>query len=403
MGVVRLKAREEDLAIWGGQPAFAEPLHVGRPNIGDRARLMDRIAGLLDRRWLTNRGPLVQEFEERVADYLGVRHCVATCNATVGLEVTAAALGLGGSVIVPSFTFIASAHALKRQGLDPIFCDVNPDTHLIDPEQVEALVRPDTSAILGVHLWGRGCDVDALRTVADRHGLHLMFDAAHAFGCSHEGRMIGGFGEAEVFSFHATKAINSFEGGAIATNNDALAERARLMINFGFADYDQVVALGTNGKMSEPCAAMGLTSLESRDAIFAHNRANYRRYAEGLASITGLSLVRYDSREASNYHYLVVEVDRDRFGLSRDELQHVLVAENVHARRYFTPGCHRSEPYRSLPAYAGLSLPATERLSERVLCLPTGTAAGVAEIDQICRIIALAGSASPAMLSHLGR
>jgi dTDP-4-amino-4,6-dideoxygalactose transaminase len=363
---------------------------VGRPNIGDRAVLIARIEDLLDRRWLTNNGPYVQEMEARIAALVGVKHCIATCNATVALEVAESGLGMTGSVIVPSFTFIATAHSLMRQGIEPIFCDIDPDTHTLDPDRVEALIRPDTTGIVGVHLWGRGCDVAALEAIARRRGLKLLFDSAHAFGCTHQGRMIGSFGDAEVLSFHATKAINSFEGGAIVTNDEELAARIRLMINFGFADYDEVSFLGANGKMSEPCAAMGLTSIEAMEVIFARNRENHAAYATGLAGLPGVTLIAYDPAERSNHQYVVLEIDEAALGISRDALQQVLIAENVIARRYFYPGCHRAEPYKSLSQFRDLPLPVTDALCQRVLCLPTGTAVSQAVIFDVCGLIRLA-------------
>jgi len=264
-----MKTQIEDLAIWGNSSAFAKPLYVGRPNIGDRARLHERIDDMLDRRWLTNDGIYVQEFERRVADMLGVRHCIAMCNGTVALEIAIRATGLKGEVIVPSFTFIATAHALQWQEITPVFCDIDLETGNIDPARVEELITPRTTGIIGVHLWGRPCKIEALEEIAQRHGLVLLFDAAHAFACSHRGEMIGRFGNAEVFSFHATKFINAFEGGAVATNDDDLAGNIRLMKNFGFAGFDNVIYIGTNGKMTEVCAAMGLTSIESKCSLSA--------------------------------------------------------------------------------------------------------------------------------------
>jgi dTDP-4-amino-4,6-dideoxygalactose transaminase len=383
------KARLDDLAIFGGAPAFQDKLYVGRPNLGDRARFLERLNDLLDRRWLTNAGPYVQEFERRIADLLGVRHCVAMCNATVALEIATRAAGFAGEVIVPSFTFVATAHALQWQGITPVFCDIDPRTHNIDPNQVERLITPRTTGIIGVHLWGRACDVDRLTDIAGRHNLTLLFDAAHAFGCSYKGRMIGNLGLAEVFSFHATKFFNTFEGGAVVTNDDDLAARIRLMKNFGFAGYDNVVYIGTNGKMSEVSAAMGLTSLESLDEFIAANRRNYRQYRQELANVPGLTLLDYDESDKCNYQYIVLEVDEDVTRISRDHLQQVLWAENALARRYFYPGCHRMEPYRSYFPNAGLLLPETERLVNRVLSLPTGAAVGSDEIGAIGHIIRL--------------
>lgn len=387
LNVSTVKDDLDQLAIFGGSPAFSEKLHVGRPNIGNHEQLLARIGDILNRRWLTNNGPCVQELEQRIAAFVGVRHCIAMCNATIALEILIRALGLTGEVIVPSFTFIATAHALHWQGITPVFCDVDPKTHNLDPKRVAQALTPRTSGIIGVHLWGRACDVAALSEIAGTRNLKLIFDAAHAFGCSYRGKNIGSLGEAEVFSFHATKFFNSFEGGAIVTNNDDLARKVRLMMNFGFAGYDDVVELGTNGKMTEACAAMGLENLLSLTDFVATNRNNYEHYQRELARIPGLSLLRFDEPEKNNYQYVVIEVDENTTRVSRDELVKILWAENVLARRYFYPGCHRMEPYRSLFANVGAKLPQTEKLVKRVLVLPTGTAVSPADVAKICGIL----------------
>jgi dTDP-4-amino-4,6-dideoxygalactose transaminase len=216
-----------------------------------------------------------------------------------------------------------------------------------------------------------------------------MFDASHAFGCSYKGQMIGNFGEAEVFSFHATKFFNTFEGGAIVTNNDELAAKIRLMKNFGFAGYDNVVYIGTNGKMSEVSAAMGLTSLESLNDFISINYANFKHYQHELAGIPGISLLTYGETERCNYQYIVLEVNDSITKITRDQVINIISKENVLARRYFYPGCHQMEPYRSYFPHAGLLLPETDKLVQRVLLLPTGTAVGLCEISQICEIIGL--------------
>jgi dTDP-4-amino-4,6-dideoxygalactose transaminase len=384
-----MKETLTELALFGGTPAFEEKLHVGRPNIGDRQRLLTRINDLLDRRWLTNAGPYVQELEEKLADLLGVKHCIAMCNATVALEIAIRAMELTGEVIVPSMTFIATAHALQWQEITPVFCDIDPNTYNIDPKRIEDLITPRTTGIIGVHLWGRACDVERLAEIAERHSLGLLYDAAHAFNCSYQGRMIGGFGKAEVFSFHATKFFNTLEGGAVVTNDDDLAAKIRLMKNFGFAGYDEVIYIGTNGKMNEMSAAMGLTLLENLDDLVTTNRRNYQQYQKELEGIPGIKQVTYDETERCNYQYIVLEIDEAVTSVSRDELVEILRAENVMARRYFYPGCHRMEPYRSYFPHAGLLLPETERVVKRVLSLPTGTAIGPGEISRICDIIRL--------------
>ena len=383
----KLKSRIEDLAIFGGPSAFSDELHVGRPNVGQREAFLERVNDLLDRRWLTNDGPYLKQLEQRISQLVEVRRCIAVCNATVGLEIAIKAAGLAGEVIIPSFTFIATAHALEWQQITPVFCDINPATHNIDPSCVEQLITERTTGIIGVHLWGRPCDVEALQDIASRHKLKLLFDAAHAFGCSFNGQMIGNFGNAEVFSFHATKFLNTFEGGAVVTNDDELAAKIRLMRNFGFAGYDIVSSFGTNGKMSEVSAAMGLTSLESLEKFLAANYRNYKEYRQQLAEVPGVSVLAYDQDEKCNYHYIVLEIDEGALGIARDQLDDILWAENVLSRRYFYPGCHRMEPYRTRSAQASLSLPETEKLAARVLCLPTGTAVGSDEISAICDII----------------
>jgi dTDP-4-amino-4,6-dideoxygalactose transaminase len=346
---------------------------------------MERINDALDRRWLTNDGIFVQEFERKVEEILGVRHCVAVCNGTVGLQLTIRALDMTGEVIVPSFTFIATAHALRWQGIKPVFCDVN-EYHL-DPFMVEQMITPHTTGIVGVHVWGQARDVEWLQDIANRHKLKLMFDAAHAFGCSYASKMIGNFGEAEIFSFHATKIVNCFEGGAITTNSDILANKLRFMRNFGFAGYDDARYLGINGKMNEIGAAMGLTSLENLDEFILANGRNYRIYRQELEELHGIRLVEYDEEQRNNYHYIVIEMNEERAGISRDDLMLALHGEGIKARRYFYPGCHRMQPYKAEQPYAYLLLPNTERLARRVLSLPTGTAVSADDVKRICDVV----------------
>lgn len=378
-----------DLAISGAAPAFAEPIHVGRPNIGDEEAFFSAAKKIFERRWLSNNGPVVQDFERALAERLGVKYCVAICNGTVALEIAIRALGMSGEVIVPSYTFVATAHALAWMGLTPVFADIDPATHCLDPEDVARKITPRTSGILGTHLWGRPCQVEALDEVAQKHGLAVLYDAAHAFLCSHNGKMIGGFGQAEVFSFHATKFFNSFEGGAITTNDTELADKMRLMRNFGFAGYDHVVSLGTNGKMTEICAAMGLVNLDSLDAVIATNRANDAAYREAFAAIPGLSLIERTPEEVSNFQYVVLELS-ESFAAQRDTVVAALSAENILVRKYFWPGCHRMMPYAEQVDQP--PLPHTETVADRVLVLPTGTALPEGAIRTIADILKVLAS-----------
>lgn len=384
------KQKLQDLVVAGGQPAFENKLHVGRPNLGDRAALMQRLNDVLDRRWLTNSGEYLREFERRIAAFTGAKHCIAMCNGESALQIAIKALGMKGEVIVPAFTFVATAHALQWQEITPVFADVDPVTHLLDPASVRRRITPRTTGILGVHLWGQPCRTGELQAIATEHGLKLLFDAAHAFGCEHEGRMIGSFGDAEVFSFHATKFVNSLEGGAIVTNNDDLARTARMMMNFGFVGFDDVRYVGMNAKMNEFSAAMGLTSLEAMEKFIALNRRNYQLYHEHLAGIPGVRLHEYKPAGRFNYQYLLADVSPTECPLSRDHLLDVLWAENVVARRYFYPGVHRMEPYRTLFPDVAAHLPQTERICAGVLVLPTGETLAPEDIVRLCNIIRVA-------------
>jgi dTDP-4-amino-4,6-dideoxygalactose transaminase len=376
-----------DLAEFGAAPLFNTPLFIGRPNLGDRTRLMERIDGILARRWLTNNGQVVQELGKTIENYLGVKHAILTCNGTMALELAIRALDLRGEVILPSFTFVATAHVLQWLGIRPVFADIDPISHQLDPAAVERAITPHTSGIIGVHLWGKPCPIDALSDLARTHRLRLLFDAAHAFSCSYQNRMIGTFGDCEVFSFHATKFFNTSEGGAVCTNNDELASKLRLMKNFGFRGYDDVVDLGINGKMTEICAAMGLTNWESLGSFIETNRRNFDIYRQELESVPGIRLFEFDKNEACNYQYVILEIFEKEFGLSRDQLCRILHAENVIARRYFFPGAHRMEPYRTLYPAASQGLRETENVAQRVLSLPTGTQVGAEDIKAVCRSI----------------
>lgn len=383
-----------DLALFGGRPSFLRPLHVNTPNNFDRDRLYERLDWALDNRWLSNAGPLVLEFEERVAELAGTKHCVATCNATVALHLLVRAAGLTGEVLMPSLTFSATAHSVRWLGLDPVFCDIDPATGCVDPAEVEAKITDRTSAIFAVHLWGQVAAVDELTAIAERHGIPVYFDAAHAIGCTLDGKPVGGFGAAEVFSFHATKMVSAFEGGAITTDDDELAATLRGLKNFGKGLPEGHEMGGTNGKMSEASAAMGLTSLESYERSLSHNKHNYAAYESELDSIAGVRLFTGTTPETNNQQYAVVEVDEEVTGIGRDLLMQVLRAENVMVIPPIgAPACHEIEPYRRTP----LRLPHTERLTARVMALPTGSTVGREQVRRVCDVIRCAVANGPAV------
>ena len=373
------KKNISDLGLLGGEPLFFEALHVGRPNLLQPERILEDVQAIFDSRWLTNRGPYVQRFEAELCRLLGVKHCIAVCNATLGLMLIGKALGLCGDVIVPSFTFPATVHALEWLGLRPVFCDIDPLKHTLSVQHVAELITEQTSAILGVHLWGSACDIEALQALADQHKIALIFDAAHALACTYQGQWIGGFGEAEVFSFHATKFINALEGGAITTNSDSLAKQLRQWINFGYDEYAEVQLPGINAKMNEVSAAVGLNGLASLQEIVAMNKAHYLHYQQIFSELPGFRLYPFPVGESCNYQYVLVEINAEQFGLSRDQVWKLLSAENILVRRYFYPACHTMRPYASLPA----DLPVTDRVSEQVLAFPTGTGISATDIDSL--------------------
>jgi dTDP-4-amino-4,6-dideoxygalactose transaminase len=381
-----------DLAVNGAEPAFPEPLHVGRPSNAHRDLFLNYVEEILDRHWYTNNGPLLQAFERQIADKQDVKHCVAMCSGTIALEIAIRALQLEGEIIVPSHTFIATAHALHWQGLTPVFADIDPLTHNLDPASVRQMITPRTTGIIGVHLWGRVAPVEALQMIADEFNLALLFDAAHAFCCTHEGIKVGNFGRCEVLSFHATKFFHTFEGGAVLTNDDELADRMRLMRNFGFSGVDNVVLPGTNGKMTEISAAMGLTNLQSIENLIDHNRHIYNVYRNALADVPMFKLLEFDERESNNYQYIVLEISEEAHA-TRDQIIEALQAENVLARRYFWPGCHRMQPYLHLSPEAKHFLSNSERIAERVMVMPTGTQMDAAKVDTVVSILrVLSGS-----------
>jgi len=362
------------------------PLHVGRPNIGDRDRFYRRLDQIFSSGWLSNDGPMVREFEEAIASISRARNCVAVCNGTVALQLAAKALALSDQVVIPSFTFVATAHAIRWQGITPTFADIEGCYHAIGPKSVSRVVGSQTSGVIAVRTWGLPIDDSALENVTASANLALIFDSAHALACGWKDGPRRLFGGAEVLSFHATKFLNTFEGGAILTDDDALADRLRLMRNFGFAGFDRVELLGLNGKMSEPCAAMGLTNLEFLNEIVQRNTENHQAYSRAVAHLPGISLLQPPAGYEWNHQYVVALVNPS-CALDRDSLVQVLLAENVLARRYFFPGVHKMEPYVSEETHEPPSLPVTERACESVMILPTGTAVQPNDATQIGEIL----------------
>lgn len=365
-------------------------LTTGAPQTPDLPALLQKIQAVFERNQLSNHGPEAQQLEAEVSHWLGVKHTIAVANATLGLLLACKALDLKGEVVLPSFTFPATAHVLPWLNLTPVFIDVDPLTHNLCPDRVAEQITDRTAAILGVQLWGHLNHVQGLKQVAERAGIPLVMDAAHALGCHHEGVAAGTQGSIEVFSLHATKFIHGLEGGLMCTQDDALAETLRALINFG---YHQGVLqyAGLNAKLNEVSATVARHNLQHRDAFIAHNQAVYRGYQEQIETIQGLRLYPYDP--GSNYQYMVLEVFSG-FGMTADALQQALQAEGVLSKRYFTP-LHSSAPYvkdlsgsKASKEIVENALPHTDALSQRTLVLPGGeqmTPEGVARVGSLLR------------------
>lgn len=381
------KAPRIDLAILGGEPAFNSPLPVGQINLPDWSTFESNFRDIFNRQYYTNQGPLAVELESRLKNFFGVEHVICMTNATLALVVSAKALGLTGKVICPAFTFAATAQSLSWAGLDPVFADIDRDTHQMSLDAVSSLIDNGVSAILGVHLWGNSCDPEALEELARSRGLQVYFDAAHAFGCSVSGKMIGNFGRLEVFSFHATKVLNAAEGGCVCTNDGDLASRIRNIRSSYGAGAPVSVPITANGRMSEAQAAMALMSLETYPAAQKRNQTTYNAYRENLETIPGIRVLPIGDTGDSNYQYVVIDVSSDEFGVSRDSLLRILKAENILSRRYFSPGLHNTVPYNKMyPQYTN-TLPNTDRACKVVMQLPSGQGIGHAEIIKVCSVI----------------
>jgi dTDP-4-amino-4,6-dideoxygalactose transaminase len=379
-------------AAMGGAPMFPEGLPLARPTIADPAGLAKEIEQIVSSEVLTN-GPTVRRLEERAAEYLGVRHCVAVASCTTGLMLVLRASEISGDVIVPSFTFAATAHAVAWNGLRPIFADVEPDSLTLSPRAAESAIGVRVSAILATHLYGAPCDVEGLADVARRNGIALFFDAAHGFGARRGDRMVGGFGAAEVFSMTPTKTLIAGEGGIIATNDDFLAERCRIGRNYGNpGDYD-CRFVGLNARMSELHAALALASFDDLEERIERRGELAASYREVLGEIAGIGFPTVRDEDRSTYKDLTILVDEDAFGVSADDLGSALAAEGIETRRYYSPPVHRMRAYRALTPAA--SLPVTDRAAHAALALPLSVDMGRTQIERV-------GEAIRRIRSHAG-
>ncbi len=357
------------------------PINVARSSMPPFEEYVNEIRGLWDSRWLTNNGEKALALEAALRTFLGVPHVVLFSNGHLALEAVLRVSGLSGEVITTPFTFASTTHALVRTGLSPVFADVRPDDYTLDPAQIEALITERTSAILPVHVYGHFCDVEAIDAIAEKHGLKVIYDAAHVFGGTLAGQSAAAFGDAAMFSFHATKVFHTIEGGAVACRSAELAEKLRLERNFGITGPETTVAVGGNAKMNEFQAAMGLCNLRHLSGDIQARRRVCAAYRARLSGVPGITLP--PEREGDNFAYFPVVFEG--YPVGRDEVFSALAAQGVNARKYFYPltsafGCYagRFDPDRT---------PVARRVSENVLTLPLYAELGEADVDRICTIV----------------
>lgn len=343
------------------------------------------ITPLWESHWLTNMGVKHQELQDKLTEYLDVTNIDLLTNGHMSLELTLQALNLQGEVITTPFTFASTTHAIVRNGLEPVFCDIKPDDFTIDPEKMENLITDRTCAIMPVDVYGNVCDVEEIDRIAKKHELKVIYDDAHAFGVKYKGRGIGNYGDASCFSFHATKVFNTIEGGAVTFKDPTLQNTLYELKNFGIHGPEDVSAVGANAKMNEFCAAMGLCNLRHMDEIVRNRKAIVERYRERLSDVKGLQLNVVQKDVESNYAYFPIVIDERVFGSSREEVMQYLDEHNVKVRKYFYPLTSSYEAFHR--KYDVHKTPVALHISKRVLTLPLYPDLPIEDVDRICDLV----------------
>jgi dTDP-4-amino-4,6-dideoxygalactose transaminase len=365
---------------------FEEPIYVTRPFMPPLDEYCRGLEEIWENKWLTNDGPVLQRFEKQLSEYTGTNNLCLFANGTLALQIGLQGMGISGEVITTPFTFVATTHALYWNKIRPVFCDIEPDYFTLDPEKVEALITPWTTAILAVHVFGYPCQLDALADIAKRHNLALIYDAAHAFGMKVNGKSIAHYGDLSMFSFHATKLYHSLEGGMLTFQDSGIKMNLNYLKNFGFKGQTEVVMPGTNAKMNEMQALMGIQVLNYMDELIAKQKQIDIIYRERLQDLPGIQFCpELPESVGCNYSYIPVEIDEKEFGLSRDELFEKLKQYNVLSRRYFYPLVCDFSCYQNLSVSDSLTV--ARRVSSRILTLPTYYDLRLDDVNRICDII----------------
>jgi dTDP-4-amino-4,6-dideoxygalactose transaminase len=358
-------------------------IQVTRSSMPDFNEYLEEIKGLWDSRWLTNMGEKHEMLEKQLSKYLQVPNTTLFTNGHLALEVAIASLGLTGEIITTPFTFASTTHAIVRNGLTPVFCDIDPVTYTIDVSKIESLITEKTTAIIPVHVYGNVCDVEAIEEIAKKYKLKVIYDAAHAFGVTINGNGIATYGDASMFSFHSTKVFNTIEGGAITYNNAELKKKLLDLKNFGITSPESVEYVGGNAKMNEFQAAMGLCNLRYVDEEIKKRKRAYERYEERLGGIGGIRLNTIQSGVKRNYSYFAVIFDG--YKMNRDQVAKTLENKNIFARKYFYPLTNDFECYRGVVNPG--DTPIARNISKSILCLPMYADLTIEEVDRICDAI----------------
>lgn len=366
---------------------FKEPVFITKPLLPDIDELNKMLELIWESNQLTNNGAMVKQLERELSSFLGVDQLSVFSNGTVALQIACKVLRLSGEVITTPFTFAATIHSLAWNNIKPVFCDIEESTFNLNPDHIEALITQDTTAILPVHVFGNPCNVEKIQRIAEKYGLKVLYDAAHAFGVKINGKSIACFGDASMFSFHATKIYNTIEGGALTFNNKYLKERADSLKNFGIRGTDNVMEPGTNGKLNEVQAAVGILLLKKVEAEIEKRKEITNHYRQLLGNIPGITVNGDMNGVTHNYPYLVIRIDKYEYGLTRDEVYEKLKEYNVISRRYFYPLCSNFQCYRDIPSASVLRLPIANKIADTVLSLPLHGRMELDDVEKICDII----------------
>lgn len=358
---------------------------VTRSSMPSMEEYIEEIRSIWDSHWLTNMGEKHKALQAELQKYMGVPAVELLTNGHMALELSLQAMNLQGEVITTPFTFASTTHAIVRNGLEPVFCDIDPETYTMDVTQIERLITDRTCAILPVHVYGNVCNIEEIERIAHKYGLKVLYDAAHTFGETYKGQGIGNFGDASCFSFHATKVFNTIEGGAVCYRDPDMGRRLYELKNFGIHGPEEVDAVGANAKMNEFCAAMGLCNLRHVDEEIAKRRAVVERYREHLEGVDGLRLNVRQPEVRSNYAYFPVVFDENLFGASRNEVMDALAQNGIGARKYFYPLTNTFECFHG--KYDVDATPVALHVAKRVLTLPLYADLSMEDVDRICKIV----------------